>query len=145
MLMIYLYRGDMGWGGEVLMNTLLLWGLRSYLVLLHLNINGWEYMPPPSSSDKSIDNYFWTWIVQCFVVKMIGLIDWVRVKHPVSMLAAIWDTHVMDMRCAVCGFSSWSPAQEVTSDRGSLLLMHYIILLLWLPKTQGCDNRSFFD
>ena len=33
------------------------------------------------------------------------------------MLAAIWDAHVMDLGCAVCGSSSWSPTQEVTGDR----------------------------
>ncbi len=32
------------------------------------------------------------------------------------MLAAISDAHVKDMRWAVCGSSSWSPKQEVTSD-----------------------------
>ncbi len=30
--------------------------------------------------------------------------------------AAIWDAPVKDMRWGVCGSSSWSPKQEVTSD-----------------------------
>ena len=33
-----------------------------------------------------------------------------------STLAAIEDAHVMDMRWAVCGSSSQSPTQDVTSD-----------------------------
>ena len=33
-----------------------------------------------------------------------------------STLAAIWDAHVKDMRWAVCGSSSRSQTQEVTSD-----------------------------
>ena len=32
------------------------------------------------------------------------------------MLAAIWYAHVKDMRWAVCGSSSWSQKQEMTSD-----------------------------
>ncbi len=49
-------------------------------------------------------------------VKCKWLIDWVGVYCPVSMLVAIWDPHVKDMRWAVCDSSSWSPKQEVTSD-----------------------------
>ncbi len=37
--------------------------------------------------------------------------DCVEVYHLVKMLAAMWDAHEKDKRWAVCGSSSWSPAQ----------------------------------
>ncbi len=44
-------------------------------------------------------------------------ISWLGgVCHPVTSLVVICEVHGEDMEWAVCGSSSWSPRQEVTSD-----------------------------
>ena len=57
------------------------------------------------------------WNSQTCQVPFRIMSDWLgRVYHPLSMLTAIWDVHVKDIRWAICCCSSWSPTQEVTSD-----------------------------
>ena len=59
-----------------------------------------------SSSDCHLVGTLWA--IHAYIERV--MIDWLgRVQHPMSMLAAIWNTHVKDMGKAVCDFYLYLP------------------------------------